>query len=263
MKIIIITLLFVFPVVLFGQSFRDFTYFNKEYADDTYLGIAPAFVLVSNRDAPNPEQHSLSGFSGTLELRKVNFDVGASRFLYRNKLVFDVLLIANNMINDDGSAYYRSESSGLTTGIIGWYSKTWNLYVNDRFCFALGGNLNDYFLTSSYRLDETDNLTTIEPNGYYFAAGPSMLFDYLINDNFILHTHASYSMSYWRAVNNTYGDVVEDDSYPKPHFAGVNIQLQSKWGVYAECDCNFLINRGNNPNKTKRLEFVLGFKLPL
>ncbi len=263
MKSITLFLLVFLPFSLFCQSINDFKYFNKEYANDNYIGIAPTIVSISNNEAPNPEQHKISGLSGTLEIRKVNFDINDSRFLYRNKLVFDLFLIVDNMINDDGNAYYRSEGSGLTTGIIGWYSKTWNIYSNQRLCLSVGGNLNDYFLTSSYRLEDTNSLSTNEPNGYYFSAGPSILFDFLVNKNFIVHAHANYSMSYWRAANNTYGDVIEDDSYPKPHFAGLNLQLQSKWGVYTEVDYNFLINRGNNPNNTKRIELIIGFKLPI
>lgn len=247
-----------------SQSLDEFQYFNRKYADDLYLGIFPTFTFVSNREAPNPSAHRISGFTGKLDLRNVTFEMGERRFLYQHKLLFDMLLIIENQVNGDGSAYYRSEESGLTTGIIGWTSWGWNMFGNGRYCVASGVNINDYFLSNSYKLEaNTDNLTTIEPQGYWFAAGPSVFFDYMLNKNFLLQTHASYSFGVWRAVNLEYDDTRVDDSYPNPHFGGLNFELHTRWGFFTGIDYNFLINRGNNPNNTKRFDILIGFRFPV
>lgn len=247
-----------------SQSLNEFRYFNREYADDLYLGIFPTFTFVSNGEAPNSTAHRIAGFTGKLDLRKVNFEMGERRFLYQHKLLFDMLLIIENQVTDDGSAYYRSEESGLTTGFIGWTSWAWNMFGNERYCVAPGVNINDYFLTNSYKLKAgSDNLTTIEPQGYWFAAGPSVFFDYALHNNFLLQTHASYSFGVWRAVNLEYDDTQIDDSYPNPHFGGLNFELHTRWGFFTGLDYNFLINRGDNPNNTNRLDVLIGFRFPV
>ncbi|MFC0876730.1 hypothetical protein ACE01N_09050 [Saccharicrinis sp. FJH2] len=264
MKQLIAILCIIIPSILKSQTLNDFKYFDKQYAYDSYLLITPAYALLWNSEAPNANAHRLNGFTGKLDMRKINYGTGERRYLYQHKLLFDLLLILNNQINGDGSAYYRQESSGLTTGILGWLSLGWNVVSTDRFCMAFGGNINDYFLTSSYRFDpESNNLTTIEPQGYWFAGGPSAFFDYLINSNFLIQAHASYSLGFWRAAKLEYGGTQIDDNYPNPHFAGLNLELQSRWGFITGIDYNFLLNRGDNPNNTQRLELMIGFRFPI
>lgn len=254
---------FCVPATL-GQTLTDFTYFDKDYNDDTYLSTSWSYTFSSNPAAPNPAAHSVQGGTAKLDIRSVHFERGHSRSLYQHKLLFDMILILDNMINKDGSKYYREEGSGLTTGIIGWYSFGWNIISKDRLCVALGGNLNDYFITNSYRLDSSStNLTSIEPQGYWFSGGPSAFADVYLNKYAIIHAMTSYSMGYWRAASLTYGGTQVDDSYPKPHFGGLSIELQTHWGAFVGLDHNWLINRGSNSNKTKRTDFLVGFKFPL
>lgn len=246
-----------------SQDLSRFYYFDKPYEDDTYLDISLTFSFLRNPVAPYPSEHHLNGKSGDLSMRSIHYGLGESRFLYKHKLLFDLFLIVENQVNGDGSAYYRQVESSVTNGIIGWFSFGWNFISTDRLCMALGGNLNDYFLGNTYRIDTFGHVKSYEPQGYWFAAGPSLFADYALTDFLVLHSHFSYSIGYWRAVSLDYADTEINDAYPKPHVAGLNIQLQTRWGIYTGLDYTRLINRGYNPNKTTRVDILLGFKFPL
>lgn len=245
-----------------AQKLDDFVFVDKQYGNDAYVDLVASYSISRNPKAPNPDGHHVQGFTGKLSLRSVHFDVGEQKTLYQHKLLFDLILIIDSHLAGNDKALARQEGSGLTTGIIGWYSTGWNVFKTDRLSGAIGVNLNDYFLTNSYRLDfPKDDLTSIEPQGYWFAAGPSVFLDVGLNKYFLLHTHAFYSMSYWRAASLSYAE--RNDHYPKPHFGNFSFEVQSKWALFAGMDYSWLINRGNNPNNTKRLDFLLGFRLPL
>lgn len=265
MKRFILSLyLILTTIIVFGQNLKDFSYFYRTFHEETYLSIFPTFTMVRNNDAPHPSAHALNGFTGKIEMRKINFDSGEKQYIYQHKLLFDMFLIVDDQINGDGSDYYRSETSGLTNGMIGWYSFGWNIISGDRFVLNAGINLNDYFLSNSYQVDSILNsLVSFEPQGYWFAAGPSFILSYSLNQYFIIQSHVTYSVGYWRAVSLSYAGVQEDDGYPHPHFGGLSLEIQSKYGLYAGIDHNWLINRGDIPNNTRRTDLFIGFRFPI
>ncbi len=247
-----------------AQSIRDFNYLKEEYNERTFIDINPTYTMVRNQAAPFPEHHKINGWSGSLTIRKADFSRGAWQYRYEHRLLFDLILILQNMVDGDGQKYYRSETSALTTGLIGWWSFAPNVIANDRLTVGVGANFNDYFLGASYRLDSlSQDLTTLEPQGYWFAGGPAFFSDLRLNSTFLLHMHASYSMGFWRAVSLSYADTEINDAFKKPHFGGINVQLQSRWGVFLGFSHNWLVNRSPNPNATTRSDIHIGFKLPL
>jgi len=109
----------------------------------------------------------------------------------------------------------------------------------------------------------SNKLITIEPQGYWFGTGPSVFVDYYINQYFILHGHMAYSAGFWRAEELDDNPEYVDDSYPNPHFGSINLIIQSKWGFMTGIDYNWLINRGENPNNTRRFDLIVGFRFPI
>lgn len=249
---------------VYAQSISDFNYLKEEYNERTFIDINPTYTMVRNNAAPYPEHHKLNGWSGSLTIRKVDFGRGKWQYRFEHRLLFDLILILQNMIDSDGKKYYRSESSGYTTGPIGWWSFGPNVIANNRMSMGIGANFNDYFLGASYHIDSlSQDLTTLEPQGYWFSGGPALFTDVRLNNTFLIHLHASYSFGFWRAVSLSYSDTEINDAYRKPDFGGVNVQLQSRWGVFLGFSHNWLINRTPNPNSTTRSDIHIGFKLPL
>ena len=258
-KILAIVVLSLCFSVLKSQTLSDFKYLNYPYENEWYLGVALSSSNLSNTKAPRPEKHQLSAFSGEIELKISSFQKGDYRYYFQHKLIPDMLVLTKQAINVSTNVLYRDESSYLANGIFGWHSWAWNINKPGKASLAVGLNVNDYFLGSTYYNDTTTyNWISAEPQGYYFAAGPTVVANYLLNKSFMLEAMASYSISYWRAVSLSYATV--DNKYPKPHFGQINVEVMSAWGLFAGVDYNFIINRGNIPNNTSRLDLMLGFR---
>lgn len=101
----------------------------------------------------------------------------------------------------------------------------------------------------------------LEPQGWQIGAGPAMGFARQLSPAFLLMGSGSYVLNFSRSVSVTYAK--EDNSYPKPHMFHTQLTLMSKWGLFAEAQFVQLINRGNIPNNTRRLDLKLGFAFVL
>jgi hypothetical protein len=127
---------------------------------------------------------------------------------------------------------------------------------------AFGFNLNDYIIGSTYIYTDAQGVKqtpiTTEPQGYYWGGGPSLFFDYALSEKLVLQTFAAYSLAFWGPVSLSYAQ--EDKSYPKPHFLHLNAEIQTSFHLYGGVDFTSLINRGDLPNDTKRIDFIVGYR---
>lgn len=261
----LLLLLLTSPLFGLSQNLEDFKYFQQNANNKVFFGASLSHSNLSNNAAPFPENHIIKGLSAKIDMRKLNFNKAGKKFTYQHKLLADVFLIVRNQVIGDGSKYHRQLGSSITNGLIGWYSQYWNIVSKDKFAAAIGFNLNDYFLSSTYNIDSTGGITfkTYEPQGYWFAAGPSVSFDFAVTEYLNVNVSSSYSMGYWRAVGLSWGDAEEDDDYPNPHFYHFNLEILSKFGAFVGVDYQMLVNRGHRPNNSKRLDFLFGMRLPI
>lgn len=180
---------------------------------------------------------------------------------FQNKTIGDAIFILGKEITT-GKGAERSETSTVTTGLIGWTSWGWNVIDRPKSSFALGFNLNDYIIGATYiytdPFGQPLSPVTTEPQGYYWAGGPSFFFDYQISEKLNLQSFASYSLAFWRPVSLSYA--VEDKSYAKPHFVQFNVELHTPFHLYGGVDFTSLINRGDLPNSTKRFDLLVGYQ---
>lgn len=262
-----LTFLFVCLGLLFckpfySQNLHEFEYLGDPYgANELYLGLYPTFSMVSNSAAPNPSNHKLNGWSGEISLRKVNFDQGKLRWSWQQKMFVDVVLLLNEALIQDESAINRKVGTGLSCGPLGWIDLSWNLLdTNKKHQVSLGINHNDYFYASTFDPDtSTVGVISPEPQGYYLAAGPSVIVNYLFNEYLMAELSTSYSFSYVKPVDLDYA-YNPDPNYPKPHWGQIDLELQSKWGFFTGFNYNWIINRGDIPAKGKRFDLLVGFR---
>lgn len=243
----------------FSQSFTDFDKQKSAYYDEPHFGFSLAYTSMSNPDAPYHEVHRQSGFTMQIYYKKYNLDKGDTRMYWQNKSIGDLLNLLVREIQTDKGA--EREEGSVLSDLIGKTSWGWNVNNARRLSTAVGFNLNDYIIGATYaeRFNgEPVNLKTSEPQGYYWATGPSVFVDYVLTNDLVLQAFASYSLSMFRAVSVS--NAVKDKSYPKPHFANINIELQTSLRLYGGIDYTWLINRGALPNKTRRLDVVVGFR---
>lgn len=259
MRYILFSLFLMSVFFVQAQHTHFFPYLGDEYLGYSYLGTSASYTRSWNNEAPNPDAHNELGWTAKIDIRTVNWAPGSLKYYFQYKMLGDVLTILDNRLMGDGSKYSRHQESILSNGILGWHSIGWTAWSNEQISLAPAFNLNDYFFGSSYKMDSVSNeLRSPEPQGYFFAAGPAVLIDWKFSRFALLHLHAAYSFSYWRAVSLSYAE--EDNGYPKPHFYQFSAEVLSPWGVFLGLDYNAVVNRGNLPNNTKRIDLLLGFR---
>lgn len=262
----LLILLFIsYSFSLTAQDIDEFQWFGHDYEDGLFLGLGVSQVFITNNDAPNPGNHKLNGTTFKIDLKDVNFEKGGCSMFYENKLLGDFILFFSQ-VNNGERDIYQTESSGLSTGIIGWMSFLFNITEPKRFQIAAGANFSDFFLTSAYPEDVSkpysnpNNNIVQEPNGNYYTIGPSVAFRMSLSPLFLLEYHTDFSIPFGRVTGS---DLVEDKNYPNPYFTMHSLEVISKYGLYGGFDYAAVINRGNLPNNTKRSEVFLGFRIKL
>ena len=246
---------------MLAQRLSDFKYLGDPAFGEKYIGASASYAHLTNTVAPHPELHDKQAWTAKLEVVKLTYEPGKVKAKHQHRLFADMFLILENQVNGDGSYYYRQIGSSISTGLLGWNSWGMNLTNFDKLSVAFGVNHNDYFYGKTYDVDTigiNQELVTLEPHGYYFSAGPSLFVDYALNKYVLLQVLATYSYAYWKIVGVEYGE--DNPSYPKPHFVGLYAELVTKWGFFVSYDNNFIVNRGNNPDKTKRKDLNIGFR---
>lgn len=247
-----------------AQTLDKFEYLGEIYGNnEQYFGLYPTLSFVNNKVAPNPQNHKLKGWTGELSYRKVDFAKYKWRISWQQKMFVDVILILNKALQKgDPNAIDRKENTSLTTGIIGWVDGVINMNEpTGNFLWAIGANHNDYFYGSTYADTSRNGYTwaTFDPQGYYLALGPTVTVNYLPSRFLMIEGSCSYSFSYKKVVDISYA-TNPNPSYPMPHWGQIDLELHSKWGFFTGCNYNWIINRGNIPNKGKRLDVLVGFR---
>lgn len=258
----VFALFFVVANTAKSQAIRDFDYLGDAYANrELYIGLAASKTYLSNTEMPNPSAHAQTGFTADINMRKVNFEAFEFRWSWQNKLLGDMINLSRQVFNSPNKIY-RSEGTGFSTGLIGWYD-AW-LNMNDpsgRVSWGVGLSLNDYFYTTTIvhdTIQSQGNRGTYQPEGYYFAAGPTAIIDFQINRWFVLEADASYCWSYWKPISLSYA--VQDPSYKMPGWGQVNLELITRIGFHLSMNYNWIHNRGTLPSNGKRFDMLLGFR---
>ncbi len=253
---IIIFICLLLPIMCMGQTLNDFKYLGDKYGGDSYIGVSFSYATLMNNAAPRPEKHHLSAPLLEIEFNRITFDKGKVTYRTDYKLITDLLFITGKMINRKSNGN-NSEGSAVGCGIIGWHNFGWNVVAKPKLCIAPGFAINDYFVGSSYVYAPSSDLVTQEPQGWYIATGPALFTHHYINRLFLLHLHSAYTFAFARPISITYA--VANDSYPKPEFFHFDATLMTRWGIFAEAQYTRLINKGNIPNQTQRIDLKLGF----
>ena len=246
-----------------AQNIESFEYFNDPIDGEAFIGIGINRSLITNSAAPYPENHRLAGGTLYLDLKQSKYGAGQLSIYYTNQLIGDLIFSLARSLNGK-SALFRHESTTLTSGYTGWLDFHLNLTKPGLVQPFLGGHHHDYLIGSTYVVDSSNtpsHWVSNEPQGYYFAAGPTVGARMALGDILMLEAKANYSVGYVRIVSVDYAN--RDDDYAKPHFVQLQLDLQTKWGVFGMLQHHRIINRGDLPNNTHRWDATLGFRIML
>jgi hypothetical protein len=247
----------------FAQTVESFSYWEEKYYGKDLLGINPALIFLSNRAAPYPEKHKKTGFILDIQYRYLSSKQYGGRFSVYNKGIGDLIYLLGAVIKNGSNIYAKEETT--LSNIFGWFDYTINLNKPDKkFQISAGANIGDYIYAGRYRIDSLGIEKTIEPQGYYLAAGPSLEMRYLISKSFMLELGFSYAFTLVKFGGLDNGaNPASERNYPVPHFAHLRTEIISKWGFFAGYDFNFLINNGSNPAAGRRSGITLGYKFDI
>lgn len=242
-----------------AQSLDSFKYLGDQFSGCGYLGVAYSHGEVRNR----PLNQSLSGNFIELNFKYYNFKKYRWQYDLHAKMYTDIIKELGGTLLDNETAYNTPDNTGITSGPLGWHTLGFNVIGSKRLTISPAIHANDYFYFANGLQSNPNNngiveLVTKEPQGYYFAAGPSLMLNILPTRFLLINVKAQYSFAYWKVVN--VDGAIQDDSYPMPRFFGLATEFVTPWGIYFEIDHNRLINRGDNPNEGMRTDFNIGFK---
>jgi hypothetical protein len=254
--------LLLYSIGIQAQSLDSFKYLGDQFSGYGYFGVAYSHGEVRN----NPLNQSLSGNFMELNFKYHNFKKNRWQYDLHAKMYTDIIKQLGGILLDNETAYTAAENTGITSGPLGWHTLGFNVIGSKRLAIAPAIHANDYFyFANGMQPNPNKNgiveLVTKEPQGYYFAAGPSLMLNILPSRFLLINVKAQYSFPYWRAVSVS--DAIRDDTYPFPRFFGLSTELVTPLGVYFEIDHNRLVNRGPNPNEGMRTDFNVGFKFVL
>lgn len=250
--------------VVFGQTtIGSFEYLGEVYGDrESYIGFNPMWTMLKNKQAPYPERHNLNGLSFDFTYKVVRTNKGELRFNYNNKALGDlVYLYIQTKKAKNNENYVKANENTTLSNLIGFFDFTWNLTGADkRWQVSLGFNANDYAYGGMYTVDSLGgSLKTMDPQGWYWAAGPQASLQVILSKAFLMEMSGGYSFSYWHPINLSYAHL-PSKSYPMPHFGQLKVEMQSKWGVFASGHYNWIHNRGPIPSAGTRFDLILGFR---
>ncbi len=250
-----------FSILGMTQTLDKFTYLKDRFHQEEYLNFSFMLANLDNPAAPNNRAlHKQSVPFIDLYFLKPDFSKGGLNRRSDYKLIPDMFWLFKQITEKDEKKLYANQGSSITGGIIGWHHWSWNIIAKPQHCIGLGINLSDYFIGSIYQ-GENNDIVLHEPQGWQIGLGPVITMSNRINNTFVLISSAAYVPSLLKPVDVSYAKA--DDAYPKPHFLHGNITLMSKWGLFMEGQFVQLINRGNLPNQTRRLDLKLGFAFVL
>ncbi len=181
-------------------------------------------------------------YNGNYEDRKLTYSL-------RNRVIGDFV---SGIIPGNIDKVY-TKGPELTSGLVGWWNVGYAIYRTKSLNIAPGIALHDYIYTSG----------KIEPNGYYFSAGPAVIIDYaLANSPFVLHFEGSYVASLRAgAQDDELGENYDIDS-ENPHFINLQVEVRYK-KLFFGVSPVWIVNRygpTKNVDRGTRTDIMLGFR---
>lgn len=255
-------ILFMLSLSFFAKAqIKDFQYLGENYFDDElYLGVSLRHANLAFPNALAAEKHQMSIWTGDFLMYRTTMEAGEARYVFRNKILGEIFYAFGEQFTD----IYRDESSTFSHFLLGAHTFSWNTIVRNRWALALGFNLTDLSVGSTFIVEDSlgqKTEFTPAPHGWYIGAGPSFMADYLINDFLLLEIQGDYTLHFVNAVPLTYGE--DNPDYKMPHQYFISAHLLSGWGLYTGVEASFLNDRGQYNGDARKLEWQIGFRFML
>jgi hypothetical protein len=252
MKTFRLALIVLFTVIgsgLFAQSFENmpetrkgknpFVHFNWE-------------LYLRRTDVTSKITPSYGGLTFNAAFRFDAFEKGDYRWHFENPTLGDMIWVigatikGKKMTNDDGS------DQAFGSGFFGWHKVTWNVVAQDKLLISPGISFGDYIFAT-----RRPGGTTLDPAGYFFSAGPSLLVSKLFTETLWLDAFVRYDLT--TRAGKPSGAYTATDGAKKPHFLGVGASLKhGKSHLVGGVNYTHLIDRSGNKDAASRIDVSVG-----
>jgi hypothetical protein len=142
------------------------------------------------------------------------------------------------------------------SGFFGWHQVTWNAVAQDKLLISPGMSFGDYIFSS-----KRPGGTVLEPSGYYFYIGPSLMATKMLGDSFWVNVTTRYDIT-GRASGKPAPPAgqTDDVKYKNPRFFGLGATINHV-GTHLCGTINYLkmIDRGSSNDSASRIDISVGF----
>ncbi|MEY3399293.1 MAG: hypothetical protein RL220_1887 [Bacteroidota bacterium] len=186
------------------------------------------------------------GWTGNVTCRFDEWDNISGGYHYENTLVGDLIYRI---------AHYKRPSTGeqaFSSGIVGWHQMYFDVMKKDRLIISPGISYGD-LMFGSEREDTIPQF--LEPNGYYFIAGPALRTSVLLTNGLFVDGFIRYDVGMKLKGRDDYEDI---KGYPKPHFLTLMGAIYHKSHLFASARVVQMFDRGDNNDSATRVDISFG-----
>ena len=164
---------------------------------EDYTGIRVYGLRTSFNNSNLPGNDGESRFSIGLDAVVGRYEQGKLQFAYRAPLIDDAVPEVAKLLK--GSSAETPGETFLMGIIPGWFQMGYNAFSTDNLCISPGIFLGDFWYNAVTARNPGPDIPsgTIEPSGWYGAAGPAVFVDYKVSsvESMVLHYESFFAFS--------------------------------------------------------------------
>lgn len=245
-----LALFFILFNILVGTKAQSFADLGDDFEERD-------FKLFFRRTTVFPDKdEAYGGFTINGQLAINSADKGGPRVRYENPTLGDFVFVLARLLNGKKLVTNSGMDHAYGSGFLGWLQWHNNVMARDRFLLSAGFSISDYIFGIERKVDNT--IVALDPAGYFFAAGPSLMASYCIGSGFWADVYTNYDLAYAK-VKYSRANYTPIDGYPKPHFLQFGFDVHHKTGIFGGFRLNTIIDRGSNNVHAKRMDISVGY----
>ncbi|HMJ71176.1 MAG TPA: hypothetical protein VK508_19885 [Cyclobacteriaceae bacterium] len=255
MKTYRLALIFLATVTVSGVSAQTFADLETGRGKNAFLDWS--WELMVRRTQVNTKYTiDYGGTTFTMKFRADDYEKGGMRWHFENPTLGDLIWVLARTVR--GKEMPNQNSNGAEqafgSGFIGWHNVTWNAVAQDRLLISPGMSFGDYIFAS-----QRAGGITMDPAGYYFHVGPSLMVTPMVTDNIWIDIYARYDIT-GKAGGMTNTASPTEGKYKNPNFFGLGASLKHKSShLCFTTNYTKMIDRGANKDSASRVDISLGF----
>ena len=195
---------------------------------------------------------SYGGFTFNAAFRFDAFEKGDWRWQFENPTLGDMIFVVGKLIKGKDMTNKDGSEQSFGSGFFGWHQVGWNVVAQDKLLISPGISFGDYIFAT-----KRPGGATLDPAGYFFHAGPSLMVTKLFTETLWLDAKIRYDLT--TRAGKPSGGYTETPGYKKPHFLGVGASIKhGKSHLVGGVNYTHMIDRGGNKDSASRIDVSVG-----